>query len=149
MLLIGNCYFFGEIFSLSSPILTAQLKFVLGYLCWQNSRTASAPTLEAVTYSACDKNSIKATTLFRVCNPLAPTTSLPAICRCRQNHHCPQECQVAGVGSLPCIFGWSPIHSPVCSFPTQTGQPCGLTCAEQFSLLICWRFLWKKQGIAE
>ena len=28
------------------------------------------------------------------------------------SHHCPQECQVAGVGYLPCLCGWLTIHSP-------------------------------------
>lgn len=39
------------------------------------------------------------------------------------SHHCPQECQVAGVGYLPCIFGWLTIHRPARSLLLATFPP--------------------------
>lgn len=35
------------------------------------------------------------------------------------------------------------------SLATLRVHPCGLPCSEQFSILICWRFLWKKPEIME
>lgn len=41
------------------------------------------------------------------------------------SHHCPQECQLAGVGNLPRIFGWLPFHSPTPSPLFTALQPWG------------------------